>query len=248
VLALVAASLPFATARASDTVADPRFPQALTAGAEPEPVASPQNWNMELRFGPYRPDVDSEFSARGSVAHPYQDVFGTSNRLMTELEIDRVFLRRLAGTWAVGVGAGYFRATGAAVAADLKTPSGDQTGLRLIPLSAALVYRADTLRTRYGSPLVPYAKLGLDCTLWQMSDTSKAATNGRTFGWHGAVGVSLDLSFLDPEASRMMDKESGINQTALFFEGARYSLDGFGSGTALHVGDTTWFGGLMLAF
>jgi len=43
-----------------------------------------------------------------------------------------------------------------------------------------------------------------------------------------------------------MDRESGVNQTALFFEVTRYDLDGFGSGAALHVGDTTWFAGLML--
>jgi hypothetical protein len=132
--------------------------------------------------------------------------------------------------------------------ADLKTPSGDQTALRLIPLSAALVYRADGLRVRYGSPLVPYAKLGLDCTLWHTSDTSQASTDGRTFGWHAAAGLSLDLASLDPEAARAMDRESGVNQTAVFFEVARYSLDGFGSGSVLHVGDTTWFAGLMLEF
>ncbi|HVU49060.1 MAG TPA: MXAN_2562 family outer membrane beta-barrel protein [Polyangia bacterium] len=246
-LVLAAVMLPCARAKA-DPGATPAFPQWLTATQEPAPVASPQAWNVELRFGPYRPDVDAEFSARGSAAHPYADVFGTSNRLMTQLEIDRQVLRRLGGTWAIGVGVGYFRATGAALAADLKTPSGDQTGLRLIPLSAALVYRAETLRERYGSPLVPYAKLGLDCTLWQMSDTSKPSADGRTLGWHAALGVSLDLSVLDREAAHTMDRESGINETALFFEGARYSIDGFGSSTALHVGDTTWSAGLMLAF
>jgi hypothetical protein len=248
VLVLVAVALPCASARAEADSVPASFPQSLTATQEPTPVASPQAWNLELRFGPYKPDVDSEFSARGSAAHPYADVFGSSNRLMMQIEIDRQVLRRLGGTWAVGVAVGYFRASGAALAADLKTPSGDQTGLRLIPLSAALVYRAESLRERFGSPLVPYAKVGLDCTLWQMTDTSKASADGRTFGWHAAAGVSLDLSFLDPEAARAMDRESGINQTALFFEGARYSIDGFGSGTALHVGDTTWFAGLMLAF
>jgi hypothetical protein len=94
---------------------------------------------------------------------------------------------------------------------------------------------------------VPYAKLGLDDTFWQMSDTSKAsATDGHTLGWHAAAGVSFDLASLDPEAARAMDHESGLNQTAVFFELARYSLDGFGSGSALYVGDTTWFAGLML--
>ena len=43
-----------------------------------------------------------------------------------------------------------------------------------------------------------------------------------------------------------MDRESGVNQTAIFFEVARYALDNFGSSSALHVGDTTWFAGLML--
>jgi hypothetical protein len=139
------------------------------------------------------------------------------------------------------------RAKGAALAADLKTASGDETALRLIPLSAALVYRAEALHDRYGSPLVPYAKLGLDCTLWQMSDSSQPSRDGRTFGWHAAAGVALDLTFLDPDSMREMDRESGINGAAVFFEVARYDLAGFGSGSALHVGDLTWFAGLKLA-
>jgi hypothetical protein len=246
--ALVLVALACPSARAEPSATSAPFPEALTATQELAPKASPQAWNLELRFGPYKPDVDAEFSARGSAAHPYASVFGSSSRLMMQLELDRQVLRRLGGTWAVGVGVGYFHATGAALASDLKTPSGDQTGLRLIPLSAALVYRAEELRERFGSPLVPYAKLGLDCTLWQMTDTSKPSADGRTFGWHAAVGVSLDLSSLDPEAAQAMDRESGINQTALFFEGTRSIIDGFGSSAALHVGDTTWFGGLMLAF
>jgi MYXO-CTERM domain-containing protein len=219
---------------------------SLSAPRDDAPlVASPRRWNVELRFGPYRPDVDSEFADRGSDARPFERLFSSSRRLMMQLEIDRQLLHR-AGTWALGLGVGYFHATAAALAADLTTPSGDETGLRLIPLSAALVYRADGLRERFGSPLIPYAKAGLDCTLWSMSDTSEASTSGRTFGWHAAAGVTLDLSVLDPEAARTMDRESGVNQTAVFFEVARFALDGFGSGSVLHVGDTTWFAGLML--
>jgi hypothetical protein len=212
--------------------------------ASPAP-ASPRLWNVELRFGPYRPNVDSEFANRGESARPYEQLFSSSRHLMTQLEIDRQLSHR-AGTWAVGVGVGYFNVTAAALSQDLQSRTGDDTGLRLIPLSSVLVYRADTLRERWGSPLVPYAKAGLDCTLWQISDTSQADRNGRTLGWHAAAGVTLDLSPLDPEAAADMDRESGVNQTALFFEVARYSLDGFGSGSALHVGDTTWFAGLML--
>jgi len=207
--------------------------------------ASPREWNVELRFGPYRPDVDSEFADRGQSARPYEQLFSSSRHLMMQLEIDRHVSHR-AGTWAVGVGIGYFNVTAAALSEDLQARSGDQTGLRLIPLSAALVYRADVLRERWGSPLVPYAKAGLDCTLWRMNDTSQADVSGRTLGWHAAAGISVDLSPLDPQSAGEMDRESGVNQTAVFVEVARYRLDGFGSDSALHVGDTTWFAGLML--
>jgi len=213
----------------------------LSAKAGP----SPRLWNVELRFGPYRPNVDSEFANRGESARPYEAIFSNSRHLMMQLEIDRQLSHR-GGTWALGVGAGYFNVTAAALSENLQTRSGDQTGLRLIPLTAVMVYRADMLRERWGSPVVPYAKAGLDCTLWRMSDTSQANINGRTLGWHAAAGVTIDLSPLDPEAAGEMDRETGVNQTAVFFEVARYSLDGFGSSNALHVGDTTWFAGLML--
>jgi len=211
----------------------------------PGVVASPRLWNVELRFGPYRPNVDSEFADRGESARPYETLFSSSRHLMTQLEIDRQLSHR-GGTWGLGVGVGYFNVTAAALTENLQSRSGDQTGLRLIPLTAVMVYRADMLRERWGSPVVPYAKAGLDCALWRISDTSQANINGRTLGWHAAAGVTIDLSPLDPEAAGEMDRETGVNQTAVFFEVARYSLDGFGSGNALHVGDTTWFAGLML--
>ena len=219
---------------------------AFTMPGDEVAAPSTRAWNFELRFGPYRPDVDSEFADRGSTARPYEQIFSNSNRLMTQIEVDRHLSHR-GGTWAVGIAAGYFRVTAAALATDLQTRSGDETALRLIPLSASLVYRADTLRERYRFPLVPYAKAGLDCTFWQATDTSKAGgADGKTTGWHGAVGLSFDLASLDPDAARSMDSEAGVNQTAVFFEVAHYGLDGFGSDSVLHLGDTTWFAGLMV--
>jgi hypothetical protein len=207
---------------------------------------SPRNWYLELRFGPYHPDVDSEFSARGSTARPFDLTFGSSQRLMSQVELDRELYHR-GGTWAVGVGAGIYRASAASLAADLVTRTGDDTSLRLIPLSISAVYRADSLHQRTRFPLIPYAKLGLDCSLWSINDTAKTSSmSGATYGWHAAAGISLDLSFLDPDAAHTMDMETGVNQFGLFFEGAYYALDNFGSGSALHVGDTTWLAGLLL--
>jgi hypothetical protein len=207
---------------------------------------SPRNWYLELRFGPYHPDVDSEFESRGSPARPFDQLFGSSQRLMSQLELDRELAHR-GGTWALGVSAGIYRAAASSLAADLVTRTGDQTELRLVPLSVSAVFRADTLHERTHFPIIPYAKLGLDCTLWSISDTAKTSSmTGATYGWHAAAGISLDLSFLDPDDAHTMDMETGVNQFALFFEGARYAVDGFGSGSVLHVGDTTWMAGLML--
>ena len=225
---------------------------AATAGSlidstEPGPSSgpSPRGWNLELRFGPYRPDVDSEFASRGSDARPYARLFSSSRHLLFQAEVDRHLSHRF-GTWAIGANAGYTRASAAALAADLQTRTGDETSLTLLPLSLSLVYRADLLRPDHGLALIPYAKAGLDCTFWRIADTARSGTTeGKTLGWHGALGVSLDLASFDPDAARAMDRDSGVNQTAIFFEVARYALDGFGSDSVLRVGDTTWMGGLM---
>jgi hypothetical protein len=219
-----------------------------TEDTVPKGEPSPRGWNLELRFGPYRPGVDDEFSARGSDARPYAQTFSTSRHLMSQIEIDRQ-LSHLAGTWALGVTAGYMRVSAASFSADLATRSGDQTALRVVPTSLSLVYRADQLRRYEQIGLIPYAKVGLDCAFWSISNTAKASdTTGRTLGWHTSAGLSLDLASLDPDAARTMDAETGVNQTALFVEVGRYALNGFGASNVLHVGDTTWLAGLMLEF
>lgn len=233
-------------------LAEPGGGDRVTSGlvldsSEPPPQSgpSPRGWNLELRFGPYRPNVDSEFAARGSDARPYMQLFSSARHLLFQVEVDRHLSHRY-GTWAIGANAGYMRASAAALAEDLTTRTGDETSLTLLPLSLSLVYRADFLRPNEGVGLIPYAKAGLDCTFWRIADTARSGTtDGKTLGWHGALGVSLDLASFDPDAARVMDRESGVNQTAIFLEVARYALDGFGSSSVLHVGDTTWMGGLM---
>ena len=243
-ICLDALAAPRARAQPRDAGATAGFVVDSTEPA-PDSGPSPRGWNLELRFGPYRPDVDSEFAARGSEARPYAQVFSSARHLLFQVEVDRHVSHRY-GTWAIGANAGYMRASAAALAEDLMTRTGDETSLTLLPLSLSLVYRADFLRPDVGMALIPYAKAGLDCTFWRIADTARAgSTDGKTLGWHGAVGVSLDLASFDPDAARAMDRESGVNQTAIFFEVARYALDGFGSSTVLHVGDTTWMGGLM---
>ena len=219
---------------------------------------SPQRFALELRLGPYLPEVDEEFGAGNT---PYRDFFGTDRGLMYQVEFDYQFFDR-SGTAAVGVSLGYFRDTGKAFVepgAGLPATkrSGDESRLSLYPTAVMLVYRADQAYRLWRLPVVPYAKLGLNYTLWRISDgnglvaeggTLGGRGRGATFGWQGAIGASLVLDFIDPGSARTLDVESGINRTHLFVELAKYSVSGLGQDGRLHVGDTTWLGGLLFEF
>jgi hypothetical protein len=229
---------------------------------------TPKEWAIELRFGPYRPNVDSEFSGSTGSPAPYQLIFGGKRHLMSGMELDWQFFQAF-GTLAAGVGFGYFKATATAFQAladnsgqcvkdsnDNCVPSGDNTSLRLIPLSALLVYRWDVAADRWGIPLVPYAKLGLNYTLWKVTDGNGSVPypaagghgSGGTAGWQGALGGSFLLDFIDPSAARSLDMETNINHSYFFFEWNWVQATGLGMSNKLHVGDSRWVLGLMFEF
>jgi hypothetical protein len=233
--------------------------QAISYDSEgrPQDFSSPQRWAIELRFGPYYPNVDAEFKGGDPPVPPHQKYFGTSKRLMTQLEVDYQFFRRF-GTLAAALQVGYFSETANSfeLGSDSKR-SADETTLTLFPTALSLVYRFDVAARRWGIPVVPYGKAGLSYTMWRVTDsngdTAKSqmpAGTGRggTLGWQAAAGLSLMLDFLDPGSARELDSGSGVNHTYLFFELAHFAVDGFGSTGVLNVGDTTWLAGLMFEF
>ena len=79
-------------------VARAQIPGTMGAGIE-EPdetlaggrYRSPRRFAVEVRFGPYRPDIDSEFNGSRS---PYQDYFGSGSHLISQLEFDYEFYDR----------------------------------------------------------------------------------------------------------------------------------------------------------
>jgi hypothetical protein len=227
--------------------------EAAIVEGEHHPYHSPQNFAFELRFGPYRPNVDGEFNGART---PYKDFFGDDRHLLTQLEVDYEFFHRF-GTLAAGLEAGYFSVTGTSpVASGTGEPSGDTSTLKMIPFAASLVYRFDVLLERRAFPLVPYAKLGLDYAYWQITDgNGEIATDGQggrgrggTMGWHGAIGLAAVLDMFDPEAARDFDADLGVNHTALVFELRHADISGLGKSNKLHLGDTTWSLGLLIQF
>jgi hypothetical protein len=213
---------------------------------------TPQRFAYELTFGPYKPDIDGEFHGART---PYADYFGSGQHLLIRTELDYQFLHRF-GSLAAGFGLGYFSVTGTApVASGTGALSGDQSNLKVVPLSLSAVYRFDVLLEQRKIPLVPFAKLGLDWAYWQNTDgngniaaSGGGHARGGTWGWHAGGGVALMLDFIDPDAARDFDNDLGVNHTGLTFEYYHSDISGLGQSGQLHVGDDNWTLGLVLEF
>jgi hypothetical protein len=232
------------------------------SGDQAKSFRTSKEWAVELRFGAYRPDVDSEVSGSGQT--PYKTMFGGGRHLMSQLEVDWQFFQKF-GSLAAAVATGYYSVGAKAFVADPATGkcvtdpngacvrSGDSTSLRLIPVAALLVYRWDVAADLWQIPLVPYAKLGFNYTFWSITDGNGSVPHfeggrgsGGTLGWQACAGISLMLDILDPDATRSLDMETGINHTYLFFEWDL--VDDLGVNHQLHVGDSSWIVGLMFEF
>jgi hypothetical protein len=233
---------------------------ARPATAQPNRrIESPQYFALELKFGPYAPKIDDEFS--GAV-QPFEDMFGSGTGLLSRVEFD-VQLLRLFGSLGVGLSAGYYNVTGqpcsepadptdSSATANCETKvEGDETTLTLVPLAALAVYRFDLLADRLSIPLVPYVKFGLNYTLWWMRrGDGSVSTNadgqkgrGGNLGWQLNAGLALRLDPLDPGAAQTLDSDFGVNHTYLFAELLHVEMSG-----ELQLGDTTVLGGLVIEF
>jgi hypothetical protein len=234
----------------------PRSAAAQQTLLRASPYASTQRFAVELKVGPYAPDVDGELGR----AQPHREFFGTKTRLMLRVELDYQFFARF-GTLAVGGSVGTFSESARAFidpgpGQPPTVRSGDETELSLTPLAVSLVYRFDPAARRWGIPIVPYAKVGLDYTLWTITDgngqVARAGASGRgrgaTPGWHAALGAAFLLDVVDPGSARALDAEIGVNHTYVFAEVTKIEASGLGQRGKLHVGDTTWFAGLMFEF
>lgn len=202
---------------------------------------SPQWWAAELKFGPYKPDIDGEF---GGGAEPYKDVFGSGVGLMSQLTVDLQFFKK-HGTLGVGGTIGFFRIEGHSLT-DTGEASSDKTSLNIMPLVLQLVYRWDYAAKNWGVPLVPYVRAGLVWAIWWITDgqgdtasfdeSGEQKARGGTFGYQINVGLALQLDFLEPTSAKKMDMEMGINHSYLFVEFVHSGIDDFGSDKRMQLG------------
>jgi hypothetical protein len=227
---------------------------------------SPQSWAVELRLGPYYPQVDQAFHG----LTPLADTLGTSKRLMVGIEGDWQVLRIPRSlSFGPGFGTGYTALSKPAVFAlgpGGSAPPADVTANgSTSPMDSTLkiwvqwvdaVLRVDALNSNFKIPLVFTAKLGLGHAMWWAGKGNLVGRDantgtighGRSWGPTWALGIMFDLNFVQPERARKLDATSGINHMYLFGEWYQLKLNGFGSGNQMQVGDSTWVLGYALEF
>lgn len=220
-------------------------------GKEERYQGSPQNAAFEVRFGPYRPNVDDEFDG----AAPFEQTFGNDTRFLLGLEVDWQALRiPHFGSFGPGFGWGYTKFTADALLGDGSGErSAQTTSLEIMPMYVVGVLRVDVLARETVIPLVPYAKVGLGYALWWSGDGDGGAdaddgTKGRgaSYGYQWALGAMLLLDWMEPHGASQLDAETGVNNSYLFIEWYNSQLDGFGSGDQMQVGTNTWMLGIAV--
>ncbi len=154
-------------------------------------AAATPNFMIELRFGPYLPDVDSGLK-NGQT--PFTNVFGlncgatptptigsVSPRVLVGAEIDYLPLRiPYIGALGPGVGWSFTSFSNNAQIANTKGGiypndnqcSAESTTLTIMPMHGSFVLRADELMRRTGIPLVPYGKVGAGVAWWRASNAT----------------------------------------------------------------------------
>jgi len=230
---------------------------------------TPQRFELEFKLGPYLPVVDRRYDGPG--LGPYATIFGRTNSdgvaddapkvgVMPVLGFEWQFLY-LAGPLGIGTQVGFFRDKAKAL---LVTPdddgnvrsAADDTSFGMVPLALLATYRFEYLADRLGVPLVPYAKGGLAYAFWWTKDGSGEISrnsegqkgSGGVAGWQANAGLMLRLDFLEPGTAKAFDRISGINHTYLFGDYQLSRIANFGAGSAIALGDNTWFAGLAIEF
>jgi hypothetical protein len=245
-------------------------------GAKAVPYASPQRFAIEIKFGPYLPDIDRNYSGAG--LGPYATIYGeTDSRGLATSKPKNGFygglafeyqIVNLAGPIGIGFQWSMMRDKAQALLAELPVDpeadvrsGADSTRFAVMPLALQAVYRFELLADRFRVPLVPYAKIGVNYSFWWSKNGSGNISTikddggkvidkarGGAWGFQTNLGGMLRLDFLERGTARTLDRVTGINHTYLFGEWQLSRVNNFGRKNSINLGDSTWLVGLAVEF
>jgi hypothetical protein len=226
---------------------------AVARAQDREPAPIPKAGSFEIRFGTYRPNIDSEFA--GTTSRPYSTIFGTDRGWMFRAGGGKSLFTAF-GTLEAGITAGYFEAVGKGLLPNADgtvstNQSGDSTSFKVIPTSLGLTYRFDWLPEHTWVPLAPYGRVSLERYYWWVTNgAGHTVKDGATNGWSATGGAALMLDFFDPGLARELERETGIHHTYLFFDVTKSWVKDFGSSKSWDLSDQklSLNGGLWLVF
>ncbi|WP_373045579.1 MXAN_2562 family outer membrane beta-barrel protein [Vulgatibacter sp.] len=217
-------------------------PAAGAAAQSDRGPESPRDWMLHLQFGGYYPSIDDE---AGLAAEPFAQVFDDSQRLLTQLGLERYAFKDF-GTLGIGVSVGFVQFYGEGFFAEgpqAGQRSEDDTSFTVVPLQAYAAYRFDKLALDWAVPLVPYAKAGVGSWFWWTGGESGARPG---FSYGGGLQILLD--YFDRRLARDFDRNVGVNNSYLFVDWTAWQADGFGSDGFDLSDDGMFSGGLALDF
>lgn len=244
-------------------------PSRIRRGLGRSRPGTKQRFAVEIKLGPYLPEIDSRYSGPGF--GPYATIFGRTNGDGVAVKAPRLGVMPVAhfewqiaylgGPIGIGTQIGFFRDRAKALFAepvpgeDIRS-NADKVTFGMVPMALLAVYRFELLADFYRVPLVPYAKAGVAYSFWWMRDgTKKVAVNeqgekarGGVVGWQLNPGVALRLDFIERNSAKKLDQTTGINHTYIFGEFQLTRLRNFGVGNSIDLGDKTFFGGLAIEF
>jgi hypothetical protein len=219
------------------------WPPTDATGAE-ESVRSPQTSAFELKFGSFTPLLDREPALGG--ATPFADTFGNPSMLLFEMEYDQQLWRGF-----VGYAEKYAKAIVLNPTTSEPERSGETTALFVLPMRLMAVYRFDWAADKYGIPVVPYLKLGLNYSPWWITKAGDLevvdgnSAIGGQWGYSGTAGLSFQLDILERRMAADFDNDVGVNHIYLFGEYTHSEVNNFGAG-GLDLSSRHWMFGLAL--